>query len=427
MSKFQTLLFVLFVGTISSMSTKSKLSPFEENLLPQHSIMKRLNNIFVQLKDITDSASTVKTYAAFTQIIQGLIDDLTKDTKKHYEVLEQMTKKCTDEDEFREKEVANAKLAISNASASRKVCAEHLKKAKALLAEAKNLLEAEEQKKKDRTEIREKEHAIFVKEKEQYDQAIAFMKEFIQMVADKFGGAAPAVSFIQFSEGLLRKTSKLGNVEATVPVLIMMSQYVAAAKGDFNNWSGSDASKTLTAKLVALNAVMEADLEKIVALENKRQADFAAFLLKVNKNIEDLKANIKTLVAQIKSNSECVARETLIIKEAAAKTGRNQDLKEKAIKMCAKFVEEVKVAQNARRTEIAVIRQILNLMNVRFGKVPKRMTDYLNSVEAGFAEYENKTKLIAFKIYKYLALNENAMGKDITADTQAYVDNKKFF
>ena len=148
MSKFQTLLFVLFVGTISSMSTKSKLSPFEENLLPQHSVMKRLNNIFVQLKDVTDSASTVKTYAAFTQIIQGLIDDLDKDTKAHYAVLEQMTKKCTAEDDFRAKEVANAKLAISNASASRQVCEAHLKKAKSLLAEAKNLLEAEEQKKK---------------------------------------------------------------------------------------------------------------------------------------------------------------------------------------------------------------------------------------------------------------------------------------
>merc|ERR1711957_796525 len=144
-------------------------------LLPQHSIMKRLNNIFVQLKDITDSSSTVKTYNAFTQIIQGLIDDLTKETKK-----------CTDEDEFRDTEVANAKLAITNASASRKVCQQHLSKAKILLAEAKNLLEAEEQKKKDRTEIREKEHAIFVKEKEQYDPAVAFMKEFIQMVADKF-------------------------------------------------------------------------------------------------------------------------------------------------------------------------------------------------------------------------------------------------
>merc|ERR1712032_1178491 len=148
-----SLLFVLLVGTICSMTTKSKLSPFEENLLPEHSIMKRLNNIFVQLKDITDSSSNVKTYNAFTQVIQGLIDDL---------------KKYTAEDEFRDKEVADAKKAIHNAGASRKVCQEHLNKAKTLLAEAKNLLAAEIQKKKERTEIRAKEHAIFVNEKEQY-------------------------------------------------------------------------------------------------------------------------------------------------------------------------------------------------------------------------------------------------------------------
>ena len=426
MLKFTTLLFVLFVGTISSMTTKSKLSPFEENLLPEHSIMKRLNNIFVQMKDISDSKSNVKTYAAFTQIIQSLIDDLKKDSAKAVEVLEEMTNKCTAEDEFRDKEVANSKTAISNASASRKVCQEHLNKAKGLLAEAKNLLAAEEQKKKERTEIRAKEHAIFVKEKEQYDSAIAFMKEFIGMVNEKFGGSAPATSFIEFSEGLLRKTSVIGKVEATLPVLIMMSQFVAAKNGNFTTMA-SDASKTLSAKLASLLSIMEADLAKIVALEQKRAADFAAFLVKVNKNIADLKANIKQLLAQIKSNSECVARETAIIKEAAAKTARNADLKEKAIKMCAKFVEETRQAQAARKTEIAVVRQILNLMNVRFGKVPKRMTDYLDSVEAGFAEYENKTKLIAYKIYKYLALSENALGKDITADTDAYVEGKKFF
>lgn len=265
---------------------------------------------------------------------------------------------------------------------------------------------------------------MFLTEKAQYDEAIAFMKKFIGMVAEKFGGDAAAPSFIQFSEGLLRKTSAIGKVEATVPVLIMMSQFVAAAKGNYSNWSGSDASKTLTEKLNNLLGVMEADLEKIVALEAKRASDFAAFLIKVNKNIADLKANIKQLLAQIKSNSECVARETAIMAEAAKKTARNSDLKEKAIKMCAKFVEETKTAQAARRTEIGVVRQILNLMNVRFGKVPKRMTDYLDSVEAGFADYENKTKLIAYKVYKYLALNENELGKDITADSQSYVDNK---
>lgn len=427
MSKFTSLLFVLLVGTICSMTTKSKLSPFEENLLPQHSIMKRLNNIFVQLKDITDSSSNVKTFNAFTQVIQGLIDDLNRDTKKHFEVLDEMTKKCTAEDEFREKEVADAKKATENASASRKVCQEHLNKATSLLAEAKNLLAAEQQKKKERTEIRNREHAQFVKEKEQYDAAIAFLKEFIQMVADKFGGNAPATSFIQFSEDLLRHSAKIGKVEAAVPVLVMLSQYVSAERGNYENWNGSDASKTLVEKLNNLLNTMETDLQKIVDIENKRQADFDAFLIKVNKNINDLEANIETLNAQIKSNKECVARETAIIKEASAKAGRNADLKEKAIKMCAKFVQEVQEAQKARRTEVGVVKQILALMQVRFGKVPKRMVDYVNSVENGFAEYENKTKLIAYKVYKYMALNENALGKDITANKQDYVDNKKFF
>ena len=117
MSKLFSLLFVLLVGTISSMTTKSKLSPFEENLLPQHSIMKRLNTLFVQLKDISDSSSKVKTYAAFTKVIQSLIDDLQRDTKKHEAVLEEMQKQCLAENQFREKEVADADKAKNNADA----------------------------------------------------------------------------------------------------------------------------------------------------------------------------------------------------------------------------------------------------------------------------------------------------------------------
>merc|ERR1712032_1322373 len=163
---------------------------------------------------------------------------------------------------------------------------------------------------------------------------------------------------------------------------------------------------TLTEKLNVLLNTMVSDLAKITAVENKRQADFEAFLIKVNKNIADLKENIDRLDAQIQSNTECVARETAVINEATAKSTRNADLKEKATKMCAKFVEEVKQAQEARRIEVGVVRQVLGLMKVRFGNVPERLTDYLDSVEKGFAEYENKTKLIAYKVYKYMALNE---------------------
>lgn len=424
MSKITSLLFVLLVGTICSMTTKNKLSPFEENLLPQHSMMKRLNNIFVELKGIDNMNTNVKTFNAFVQVIEGLISDLQSDSKKHAEILEQMTNKCTAEDEFREKEVADAKKAISNASASRKLCQEHLEKATQLRAEAVELLAAEEQKKKERTEIREREHKEYLDTKAQYDAAIAFMNNFIKLVAEKF---PQPESFIEFSENLLRHTSKMGKVEATLPVLVMMSQFVAEKAGSYTTMNGAAGAATLTEKLNVLLNTMVKDLAAITKTENERQAAFEAFLKKVNKNIADLKANIKRLDGQIQSNTECIARENAIISEATAKSGRNADLKEKAIKMCAKFVEEVKKAQEARRIEINVVQQILTLMEARFGKVPKRLTDYLASVENGFAEYENKTKLIAYKVYKYMALNENELGKDITADTQAYVDNKKFF
>jgi hypothetical protein len=406
------------------MTTKAKLSPFEENLLPQHSIMKRLSNLFVELQGITDSKSNVKSYTAFTKVIQGLIDDLERDTKKHFEVLVEMTKKCTAEDEFRAKEVADARKAMNNADASRKVCTTHLNKAQTLLKVAINLLKAEEEKKRQRTEIRAQEHAIFVSQKRQYDDAIAFLRKFIVMVAQKFGGKKPA--FIELSEELLRHTAKTNNMEAAVPVLILLSQYTSAARGNYQNFDGAAASKTLVAKLNHLLSVLQRDLDLIIKIENQRQADFNAFLIKVNRNIAELKANIVTLNAQISHNKECIARETKIFNTANAKSVRNDDLKARAIKMCAKFVEEVAEAQKARRTEVAVVRQILNLMNVRFGKVPKRMSDYLDNVENGFKEYENRTKLIAFQVYKHAAIKFNAKGADIVVRTKEYISNKLF-
>merc|ERR1711976_993677 len=207
----------------------------------------------------------------------------------------------------------------------------------------------------------------------------------------------------------------------------MMSQFVAQKAGNYQEFNGAAGAATLTDKLNVLLNTMVKDLAAITKTELERAAAFKVFLVKVNKNIAQLKANIKRLEAQIQSNTECIARENAVIKEAAAKSSRNADLKQKAIDMCAKFVKEVEKAQEARRIEIGVVKQILTLMEARFGQVPQRLTDYLASVENGFAEYENKTKLIAYKVYKYMALKENALGKDITENKKEYVDNAKFF
>jgi len=424
--KFTALLTVLLIGSTMSLSSKSKLSPFESGLLPENSIMKRLNNVFVQLKSIDDSTSNVKTFSAFQDVIYGLLRDLESDQKKHEEVLDEMNKQCAEEDSFRKKEVADAVQAVGDASASKNVCSDKLATAQKLLVEAQNILADEKAKKEERTKIREQEHKIYESEKAQYEDAIAFLREFIGMVHDRLNPASAQTSFIQFSEKLLRHTAGLKRLDAAVPVLVMLAQYTSAAAGDYKEFNGSETAKTLQEKLDTLLKTLEDDLATIIKVEEDRVADFQAFLAKVNQNIAELEATIADLGNQITKMEECVAREDAIIAEANAKRVRNDDLGQKAASMCKKFAEEVAEATKARRTELQVVQEILNLLAIRFGTVPARMTEYMKSIEEKFAEYENRTKFILVKYYERADLVENAHGKDIVADTQAYVDNQKF-
>lgn len=424
--KFTTLVTILLIGSCVTLSSKNKLSPFESGLLPENSIMKRLNNIFIQLKSIDDASSNVKTFNQFIEVIKGLFDDLDRDQKKHEQVLEQMNKQCSDEKTFRDQEVADADKAVKAAGSSKKICEEKLANAQKLLAETENLLADEITKKEQRTQIREQERKIYESEKSQYEDAIKFLREFIQMVENKLNKGNAQTSFVQFSESLLRHTAGLKRLDAAVPVLVMLAQYTSAASGDYKEFNGSDNAKNLQEKLNGLLNILETDLNKIIETENQRVRDFNEFIVKVDKNIADLQASIADLKVQIGKMSECVAREASIIAEASAKQTRNADLRQKALEMCTQFAKEVEEATKARRTEMAVIEEILNLLKIRFNKIPQSLIDYMETIKIRFAEYENKTKFIIVKYYERAALVEDKLGKDIVADTQNYVENKKF-
>lgn len=424
--KFTALVTILLIGSCVSLSSKNKLSPFEAGLIPENSIMKRLNNIFIQLRNIDDSTSNVKTFNQFVEVIKGLFDDLDRDQKKHEQVLEQMNGQCAEEKTFRDKEVADAEKAVNDATGSRKVCQDKLDNAEKLKKETENLLADERTKKEQRTQIRAAENKIYLSERAQYEEAIKFLREFNELVRTKLNPTNAQTSFIQFSESLLRHTAGLKRLDAAVPVLVMLAQYTAGQSGNYQAAFSSDAAKTLQDKLKELLATLEADLNRIIEVENQRVADFAAFLVAVNKNIADLEASIEDLKKQIKSMTECVARESAVISEASSKQARNTDLRAKALAMCTQFAKEVMEATKARRTEMAVIEEILTLLKVRFGKIPQNLVDYMESIKLRFAEYENKTKFIVVQYYERAALVEDAHGKDIVADTKTYADNKKF-
>ncbi len=246
------------------------------------------------------------------------------------------------------------------------------------------------------------------------------------MVNNKFNGAGAQPAFIQFSEKLLRHTAGLKRLDAAVPVLIMMAQYTSGVAGEYKEFNGGAAAVTLLEKLNSLLATIENDLAEIIAVENQRVVDFNAFIVAVDSNIEQLNATISDLETQIQKMEECISNETKIFSEASNKFTRNTDLGQRAVDMCKRFVEEVEAANNSRRIEMDVISEIFTLLQVRFGKVPQDMLDYMESIKTQFAEYENRTKFIKVEIYKYAALVENELGKDIVADKQNYVENVKF-
>ena len=94
--------------------------------------------------------------------------------------------------------------------------------------------------------------------------------------------------------------------------------------------------------------------------------------------------------------------------------------------MCREFAQEAESAMRARENEIKVVKQIIDLLRVRFGALPANLTKYLASIEAEFKEYKNKTKLIAYTIYQKAHIDENVLGKDIAANANVYKTNKKF-
>ena len=320
MHKLSALLLIIFVATIVSLSSRTKLSPIEMNLLPENSIMKRLNQVFLEIR-ASPAKVSVKTFDAFVKVIMRLLTDLQHQNVEHNKILVQMESKCNDEAKFRNKEIADANTSYNAAYASQKVCETKLSTAVRLDKETKSLLSDEQAKRKQRVSIRNHESKVFASEKAQYDDAVAFLKNFITMVKAKLNaGGILKTSFIEFSEQLLKHTAGLQKLESAVPVLVMLSQLTSAPTASVYTYSpDSNTAKSLVDKLNSLLNTLNVDLQTIINTENSRIVDFNAFIVKVDANIKQLVASLKTLALQILTNSACVKREQSVINTANAK------------------------------------------------------------------------------------------------------------
>jgi len=356
-----------------------------------------------------------KTISEISNSILDMLKQLKENQNRHAEIAKKMNSQCVAEETFRKKEIADAKAAYNASSAAFAKCQASLSAAKEnlpTLRSAKKDFQTNLQKK---TEERNKQHALYLQRKQDWDDAISFLRDFIHQVDTKL---AKYPSFADLGEKLLRHVAKLGRMAEAVEVFIALAQKpVAAEFGAHSDYSYKSQAKTvkgLKDHLTALLNKLIVDAKQNDIDEAKAQAAFEKVKAQLLKIIAKLREDIKKTKTQITNMNACVASEGKIMTTANNKRSRNHKLLVLAGKTCTDFAKEFVAATKNRLSEMKVITEILKIMKKRFGELPTELVSYLEATKAGFRVYINSTQFQRYEEYVQKHIADSIRGKKLS-------------
>jgi hypothetical protein len=341
---------------------------------------------------------------------------LEKDQETHKAIAKKMKSQCDEESAFRKTEISAAKSSLSKSRSARGICKASLKSARKDLPELESALRMYKAELKKAIEQRAREKKMYEQRKADFEQGITFVEAFIKVVSKEFKGKFKTFSFVEHSEQLLRHASKLGLINEAVPVLLALA---TTKDDDFKaNTYGYNANESLATKLkTTLNNLLfrlKADYKKNEEIEKAAINAFNVLKNRLERAISTLTKDIERTKKQIAAMEKCVVEEDKVIHSANNKFRRNDTLKNAAEKMCAVFIKEFIHAYNSRVEEIHVIREILKIIEKRFGTLPADLKVYLESVENGWKQYKNDTEFKKFVEYKQTHIAGSKHGKSLT-------------
>jgi DNA repair exonuclease SbcCD ATPase subunit len=405
----------IFIATLLTLNIVSsmRLSSIDSSLLPSYSVTGQLTSILLQVKK-TEDAKTIK---GFLDQIRTLASKLKEDQDKHKEIADSMDSKCKDEEKFRQKEVDDAQKALDKANDAKANCDVSLKSSQKNLPELESALASYTKSLQDATAQRKQENEAYNTRKNDYEEGIKFLSEFIEYVSGKVKDQFSSFSFVEKSEQLLRHTAKLGLIKEAVPILITLAQDTPSAK-DYNYKSNQDLGTQLKDTLKELQNRLESDYKENEAQEKKLAAAFAELENKLNAALNTLNSNITTTKEQINRMTTCVTDESAVAAKAGEKLNRNTTLRDSANKMCYDFAKEFVNATNSRLDEIKLIEEILEIVDKKFANVSESLKLYLESVKDGWLKYKNSTEFQGYVDYIHKNIANNESGHNL-ANKQA--------
>jgi len=375
-------------------------------------IHNQLMDILVEVQN-KDSPTAVED---LSNAILGLLTQLKENQTRHEEINKKMMSQCLEEENFRKKEVANAKAAYNASSSAYAKCQSSLQAAKQNLPNLKRALKDFKTQLAQKTAERKKQHELYVQRQKDWADAIDFITQFIKQVEQKLNH----YSFADLGEKLLKHVAKLGRMADAVEVFVALAQdkgeLTAGLDGAHSNYSYKAQVKTVSTlksqltsllnKLVVDSKQNDIDEAKALAAFEKVKAQLTAIITRLTKDIA--KTN-----SQITAMNACVANEGKIMATSNAKLSRNNKLLVLAGKTCTDFTREFITATKNRLSEMKVIAEILKIMEKRFGELPHNLVQYLHATKAGFKVYVNSTQFHKYEEYVQKHVADNLRGKKL--------------
>jgi len=378
---------------------------------------KGIHNQLMDMLVEVQSQDSPRSVEDLSNAIMGMLKGLKENQSKHEEINKRMMAQCIDEENYRRKEIIDAKSAYNAASNAFAKCQASLHAAQQNLPSLKRALSDFQANLAAKTAERNKQHALYVQRRDDWKAAIDFLNDFITQVNNKLNKYP---SFAEVGEKLLRHVAKLGRMADAVEVFVALAQQpteYTSGPGAHSNYSYKSQVKTvsnlrshlrtLLNKLIVDSKQNDADEAKAQAAYEKVKAQLLAIIDKLNTDISRTNTQINNMTA-------CIANEGKIMATANNKLSRNTKLKDLAGKTCTDFTREFIAATQNRLQEMNVINQILAIMKKRFGQLPEDLVSYLTATRNGFKVYVNSTQFKSYQEYVQKHIADNAHGKALS-------------
>jgi flagellar biosynthesis chaperone FliJ len=360
-----------------------------------------------------------KTIQAFTEELLKMLHNLMEAQAKHEEVNKKMIAQCIEEENFRRKEVNDAKNALNASSGALSKCQASLHAAEENLPALLKARKEYQEELAKKTAERVRQHQLYVQRATDWKDAISFLDEFMRVVKQKLANYPH--TFAELGEKLLKHASKLGRIAEAVPVLIAMTQ--SPAENEVNlphvahNYKYAAQGKTvntLNAHLASLRNKLAVDAKQNDLDEEKAVKLFNELKARLEGIIAKLSSDIASTEKQIAAMKNCVATENAIIATANNKLQRNATLRSAASHTCSDFASEFVKATKNRLEEIKTVQQIIDIVKKRFATLPHDLVSYLEEVKNHFRTYVNSTQFKKYEEYVQKHVADNAHGRTLS-------------